>query len=107
MILIKGKSIFYDFVKDGEDTTDSQTCRYYIKTDNLPIKEEVNSSEDIVNEIVLQGELAKVDNTFYLRIKGEDTISLETGYYKIRVIFEDSDNGYADYIFDEDLQLID
>ena len=87
-----GESIFQDLIKEGEDTTDSQNCTYYIKDEN--------------DEIKLTGVLEVVDNTFMLRITSDDTSTLEKKLYTLQVAFTDTDTGYLDYIIDENLLVI-
>ena len=87
-----GESIFYDFTKDGEDSTDSQSCNYFVRDDN--------------NTDILTGELEKQDNTFMLRITNDDTSTLVQGKYTLLVSFSDSDSGYYDFILDEVLEII-
>jgi len=92
MIIRVGESIFWDFTKEGEDTTDSQSCTYYVKDEN--------------GEEILKGDLEVEENTFMLRISTDDTSTLEKGKYLLLVAFDDSDTGYRDFIMDEVLEVV-
>ena len=89
----KGESIFYDFARtDSTALTADESATWEIR----------NAS----NVVVYSGSVTKNGNTLELRITGATTDGYTVGTYVLLVEFTNSDTGYADYIMDKSLKII-